>query len=98
MVKARYPLVEKVQYNQILARIWRGLTDADREKYQKKAGKTVANTPNNTNDHNVIKQDLSEQQIVTKKHKPIMNMNKINLSTKQEKIQVTEHSQPTQLQ
>ena len=38
MVKARYPLVEKVQYNQILARIWRGLTDADREKYREKVG------------------------------------------------------------
>jgi len=61
MVKARYPLVEKVQYNQILARIWKGLSDADRSNYRKKARKTflsIVNTHNNTDDHHVIKQDI----------------------------------------
>ena len=37
MVKNRYPEVGKVQYNQILGRIWKGMPERDRGKYQKKA-------------------------------------------------------------
>ena len=71
MVKSRYPLVGKVQYNQILGRIWKGMPETERAKYQKKADnmnlaqditEQMVNRPN-IPEQLVIKQDIPKQKV-----------------------------------
>ena len=37
LVKAKYPTIQKVQFNQILGRIWNEMPPSEREKYHQKA-------------------------------------------------------------
>jgi len=72
MVKSRYPLVGKVQYNQILGRIWKGMPETERAKYQKKADNMnlaqdithqIVEKPDIPEQQQVITQDIPKQKV-----------------------------------